>query len=96
VLCEGKYPGSDETERMIRELDMEAIDAGGRTLRFPSITTIRRNDARFWFIFRIAPSPADIEERGGLAFAITNFCPTELRFLRKSDNHELTRLRISH
>jgi hypothetical protein len=96
VLCEGQF-NPKESRQMMEEMNTQCIDAAGRTINFNKIMCILRNDGRFWLVWDYADSEITNLHRNGLAdVEVTNFCPRQLRLLRKSDYRELTRLEVSY
>ncbi len=96
VLCEGQF-NPNEGRQMIEQINAQCIDAAGGTISFNRITCVPRNDDRFWLVWEYTDPEITNLHRNGLAdFEVTNFCPRQLRLVRKSDHHELTRLELSY
>jgi len=95
ILCDGRFP-INQMSQIAQENEAACIDDEGRTIHFSGMTSIARNDERFWFVWSYAESElANLQQRGYADFQVTNFCPRQLCLFRKSDHHELTRLELS-
>jgi hypothetical protein len=99
VLCEGQLNSNESKQitEQLMEMNAHCIDAAGGTIRFNRFMGISSNDDRFWLVWEYTDAEITNLHRNGLAdFEVTNFCPRQLRLLRKSDHHELTRLELSY
>ena len=94
ILCEGQFPTN--LSQIAQEMEAACIDDAGRTIRFSGMTSIARNDGRFWYVWSYAESElTNLQQRGYADFQVTNFCPSQFFLFRKSDHHEITRLGLS-
>ncbi len=79
------------------EVEALCTDAAGRTIRLQNGHFFFGTEKIVWFIWFYSDSEIGVLHRWGLAdVEIANFCPRQLRLIRKSDRHELTRLELAH
>ncbi len=87
---------SQELLRGMSEVEAECIDEAGRKIRLKNVIFPFGTEKIVWFVWYYSDAEIGALHRWGLADTeITNFSPRQLRLIRKSDRHELTRLDLS-
>lgn len=92
ILCKGRVPNED-----LMQVDAECITDVGQIVRLNGRMTVPGPTHRVYFVFFFTDREMKtLHERGFTDSEVTNFSPSLIRLLRRSDRQELTRLPIPH
>lgn len=92
ILCKGRVPNED-----LMQVDAECITDVGQIVRLNGRMTIPGPTHRVYFVFFFTDREMKtLHERGFADSEVTNFSPSLIRLLRRSDRQELTRLPVTH
>jgi hypothetical protein len=106
VRCEAREAANSDSRLSARNQELlqgmsaveaECIDDTGRTIRLKNGHFFFGTEKIVWFVWFYSDPEIGVLHQWGLAESeITNFCPRQLRLIRKSDHQELTRLELAH
>lgn len=105
ILCEASGNAGSEAliaarSREINEgisgMEAECVDDAGNVIRLKHVLTPFGTEQIVWFVWHFSDEEIAGLHRMGLSdVVITNFCPRQLRLIRKSDRAVLTRLELA-